>query len=496
MNLKSSLKTYTYGQDKTIPPEQTISKATSKLTRAKMPILERIFRIDKLDRIGIPAFICKSNEVIGRKLGLTDTFGKGVTAKQAKASALMEVIERYSCLSFLRKKNSFLIAPYSQIEDKACVLSHLISSFDREAYKDDQTIVNDLAEIPMCWTKSFSLTRKKEVFHPIRWFSYIYGTTGFAAGNSLEEAILQGICEVVERHTISSVIKTNLSTPSIALDSIKNRIARRLISKFHEAGTTLFIKDFSLGLEIPTVEVLVYDRDAPVEKIRIYNAAGTHSDRNKALIRALIEVAQHRCQMLYRKLVEKKEAGPTYCFPSFKRLDDARLLTDEIKMVTFSSIPSYFHRDFKKEIERTVGSLAEKNLEVIVTNVTHPSLKVPAVIVSIPGSRLNRPSTRMSPYFIMARCCMGIGRYQEAINCFEKAFASNPLERNNPRMLCRLGLCYKKSGDYRAAARLFQNAIDLDPKLIFSSKLVRDFSGVLRKLGGNFLKKQQVPPKT
>jgi len=481
LTLKTSIKTYTFGQDKVVPPEKTIGNATLRLNKIEIPVLDNVFRIDNLDKIGIPAFICQINQVLKEQLRLTDSFGKGVIAEQAQASALMEAVERYSCMSFLKEDSNFMIAPYSQVQDKTCPLTDLLLPFDKD-YKDNQAIMGDLAKIPLHWTKSFSLTENKEILYPTRWFTYIYGTTGFAAGNSMEETILQGLCEVFERHSISSVVKEEIATPLIDVNSIENPIAKELISKFYSAGVELFINDFSLGLGVPTVGVLAHDPHNPLETIRIYNAAGTHLNRNNALIRALIEVAQHRCQMLFRESIQKIEGGPTYCFPRFKSLDEARYLTNKDRKVKFSELPSYYNKDFKKEIERTIQVLSDNDFKIIATDVTHPLLKVPAVIVTIPRSRLNRPTTKMNPYFVMARSYMVIDRYHEAIECFEKAFELDPLERENPKMLCRVGLCHKRIKNYHVAVELFQNAFELNPKLFLSKNLVQEFAAIVRQL--------------
>ena len=482
MKLQSSFKTYTYGQDKADSPDKVIEKAASSLEHAKIEILQRVFRIDDLDRLDIPAFICKSGEEFGGKMGLTDSFGKGATIKQANASALMEHVERLSCLSFINTSNNFKIASHAQVKDRACELAQLILPFQKTSYRNDPDIINDLKQVPLCWTDSFSLTKNRDILYPVRWFYYMYGTTGFAAGNTMEEAILQGLCEVVERHCISSVVLGQMETPYIAPDSIKNKIAKNLIAKFQKAGIELFIRDFSLGIGIPTIQVLAYDSEASLGTIRIYNAAGTHMNSNNALIRALTEVALNRAQVLFVEGVEKKQGGPTYCYPSFKNLDEAPYLTDKNEEIAFDSIPTYSNKDFKKEIEKAVAILSDHDLEVMVTDVTHPVLKIPSVIVSIPGTRLNRPTTKINPYFLMGRGCMGINRYKEAVKCLEKALKLNPEERNNPKMLARMGLCYKKIRGYKKAADYFQNAIELDPRLIHAKELFKDLTFVLKKI--------------
>lgn len=102
--------------------------------------------------------------------------------------------------------------------------------------------------------------------------------------------------------------------------------------------------------------------------------------------------------------------------------------------------------------------------------------------MTIPRSRLNRPTTKMNPYFVMARSYIEIGRYHEAIESFEKGFELDPLERENPKMLCRLGLCHKRIKNYHVAAQLFERAFELNPKLFLSRKLVQEFAAIVRHL--------------
>jgi len=114
--LNSSFKKYTYGQDKACSPTETIKKALNRLYQDKKPILKEILRIDTLDKIGIPVYTCKLNLEVIKALGFEETFGKGITPEQAQASALMELVERYSGFSFLKK--NFLIDSFIKIKEK------------------------------------------------------------------------------------------------------------------------------------------------------------------------------------------------------------------------------------------------------------------------------------------------------------------------------------------------------------------------------------------
>ena len=61
--------------------------------------------------------------------------------------------------------------------------------------------------------EGYNLTKGKEVLVPFNWFFMINEFNGPSAGNCQEEAISQGICEVVERHVSSIISHGKLSVP-------------------------------------------------------------------------------------------------------------------------------------------------------------------------------------------------------------------------------------------------------------------------------------------
>ena len=69
--------------------------------------------------------------------------------------------------------------------------------------------------IPMRWTRAWNLTAQQEVLVPFDWFYAINEFNGPSAGNCVEEALSQGICEIVERHVSSVISRQRISTPLI-----------------------------------------------------------------------------------------------------------------------------------------------------------------------------------------------------------------------------------------------------------------------------------------
>ncbi|MBO8143856.1 MAG: YcaO-like family protein [Thermodesulfobacterium sp.] len=476
--LKTCLKKYTYAQEKACFPSETVEKALKKLYSTEKSILKEISRIDNLDRIGVPVYMCKVDKEIAKSLGVGDTFGKGITSEQAKASALMELVERYSNFSFLLS-NHFLIDFYENLKDKAISIENLLLSLS-DVFREER-FIERLKKIPLKWTEAYDFIERRKILFPLQWFYRIYGTTGWAAGNTLEEATLQALCEIIERHCISKVIEERLEVANIEIDSIENPLVKDIIKKISSSGIEIFIKDFSLDLEIPTVGVIAYDPLAPTPTLKVYGAAGTHPNPNVALIRALTELIQHRAQVLYRELILNKSGGPTYCFLKFKNLEDAKFLIKGEK-ISFGDLPSFSHSDFKIEIEYILDKLFNKGFKIYLIETTHPVLEIPSVIVSVPGARLNRPSTKLHPYLLIARQLMDIGKYEDAFFYIEETFKEAPSYKRLPQILSQAAMCAKMIKDYKKSLMYYKSLIEIYPKILQSKKFVNDFLKIMEEV--------------
>jgi ribosomal protein S12 methylthiotransferase accessory factor len=473
--LKSCLKKYTYAQEKACSPIETIEKVFKKLNQTEKPILKEVLRIDNLDRIGIPVYLCRVEEEISKSLGVGDSFGKGITPEQAEASALMELVERYSNFSFLLNANPF-IDSYINLKGNTIPLESLL--FPLHSVFRENSFLEKLKNIKLRWVEAYDLIESKKVIFPLYWFYRIYGTTGWAAGNTLEEATLQALCEIIERHCISIVMEERLEVPTIEIDSIENPLIKDSLKKILSSGIEIFIKDFSLDLGVSTVAIIAYDSLAPTPTLKVYGAAGTHPNPNIALIRAITELVQHRAQVLYREFILNKPGGPTFCFLKFKDLDDAKFLLKGGK-ISFEHLPYFSHPDFKVEIEYILNKISKKGLKAYLVETTHPMLGISSVIVHIPGARLNRPSTKLHPYLLIARQLMDIEFYKEALFYIEKAFEEAPSYKKLPQILSQAATCAKLAGEYKKSMEYYENLLEIYPQLIGSSKFVNEFINIV-----------------
>ena len=99
IRLQVSFKHYTYDQDKSCTPEETVARFKKRLEENKLDVLKEIKRIDN-GRLDIPVYFSVCGKDALATIGTKKQMGKGSTPEQSKASACMELAERYSFFSF------------------------------------------------------------------------------------------------------------------------------------------------------------------------------------------------------------------------------------------------------------------------------------------------------------------------------------------------------------------------------------------------------------
>jgi ribosomal protein S12 methylthiotransferase accessory factor len=489
LRLSDALKGYTYDQDKLLTPEETIRRVRHRLARLDLDLLTETMRIDS-GRLDIPVYISLLGADAKRVVPTAKQMGKGATPVQSEASALMELVERFSFFSFVAE-GPMIFGRARELQGRALDFSYLSRSLF-----DSSPEVAAAAEIYQDWPLAFApatnLTTGAPVYLPFHWFYLIEEYNGPAAGNCYEEAVLQALCEVVERHVGSVISHERRPTPALDPDSATDPAARELVQKFRRNGIELYLRDFSLDTGIPTVAALAYDPATFPHDSEIVFAAGTTTDPEKSLIRALTEVAQ-----LAGDFHRRTSYSPT--LPKYQTLEEAAYLMAPGPFKPLDSLPNLSHPNLKEEIGHCLAALARLNLKVLVVDVTHPRVGIPAVYVLIPGThfldrtrntgvifhlaklaalyappvetltaleRLNAAfPQRFEVHFFLGLALENQGRPGEALEHFQKTLALDPPAHEVPSIHVHLGSCHKDLGNYPQAVQALEQALDLDPQL-------------------------------
>ena len=343
---------------------------------AKHAGITRIAELTGLDTLGIPVFA--AIRPMGRSLSTQQ--GKGTTALAAKVSALMESLETWSA-------------------------EHLVLPVVRGSWRALRERAVDVRALPRPrgrldrdarwrWVEGWDLVANRPVLVPEQAVTldttfrappiFDISSNGLASGNLLVEAIVHGLCEVIERDAEAAWRRAG-GDRRIVLDSIADPACRALIDRITHAGARVFVWDLTgAGAGVPVIgAAIMEDPGEPAWRtLGFYQGFGAHWLPEIAIARALTEAAQTRLTYI---------AGARDDFFPFdyERATDPELLAALWQRfsapcddpVAFEDLPRLTARSLGDALDQLVSPLRQ----VIAVDLTHPALGVPVVKVIVPG---------------------------------------------------------------------------------------------------------------
>ncbi len=471
-------------------PEDTVQRFKGKLKKINLDILKRTIRIDN-GRLDIPIYFSLCGQDAHEIIGTKKQMGKGGTPSQSEASAVMELAERFSFFSFVKKPSNFFVEKYGQIKDRVIPFEMIAKSVHDES--DDLQVTQKIFEnLPLKWTWAYNLSRNEETLVPFDWFFAINEFNGPSAGNCVEEAVSQGICEIIERHTSSVISHKRLKVPAIRADSATDPLVVEMLGKYRKAGVELFVSDFTLDTGIPSVGILAYDPTTFPELSEIVWTAGTTPDPQKAFSRALTEVAQ---------LAGDFDTAANYVasgLPKFTDLADADYVMNPGKEIDITQLPDLSNDNIKVEVENCLEALSRIGMDVLLIDTMHSELQIPAFYTIIPGAHFRERALATSvgmfsakhiadnqspekaigelsqidqdlpgKYYVkfyLGTCHLALTDPKTAFNCFKEALNLEPNPQDVPSIYSYLGVALKDMGEYRQALNELVKGVELDPE--------------------------------
>lgn len=384
---KDCFKTFTRDQDKAITPEDTLKRFYDQVEKLDINILSEVNRIDN-GRLDIPVYFSVCAEGASSLTGTKKQMGKGASPIQAQASACMELAERFSFFAHKSNPGNFINGDYMQMRQAGYPVMDLQLLLDsvHDTTTSCEKLEQLLDSIPMQWTWATNVTTGEETLIPFSWFYAINEFNGPSAGNTVEEAALQGLCEIIERHVCSLISHQQIETPLIDPDSVKDPVSIELLEKFKKNNIEMYLSDFSLDTGIPTVGALAIDRSTFPGKSEIVYTAGTTPHPEKALIRAVTEVAQ---------LAGDFNTGSNYVasgLPKPLSMEEVAYITDTQKCTAIPRMADLSDNNIRVEIENCIDSLKKLDMQVFMMDVTHEKLEIPALYTIIPGAHFRERS--------------------------------------------------------------------------------------------------------
>ncbi|QGZ40732.1 ribosomal protein S12 methylthiotransferase accessory factor [Pseudoduganella flava] len=224
-----------------------------------------------------------------------DWFGTAQTYRDSAVVGIIEGLERHAGL-LARDRAPAVRASYAQIAGETLHPASL-GLYEDHIYDSDPSLRRFTPETEFTWVRGHSIARGGPVLVPSDFVYYggrqmIYGnSSGCATGSCVEEALLFGLLETIERDAFMLHWLARLAPRHIALDTVEDLECRTIIARLTAAGAQLHLLDARLDLPIPVVLAVIVREPGQYGTFSI--AAGASFDPGEAIRRALGEVAVH-----------------------------------------------------------------------------------------------------------------------------------------------------------------------------------------------------------
>ncbi len=377
----SSAKRYRGGTHRALSPAETLERFLP--LRREMGIT-RLANVTGLDVLGIPVYMaCRP---LSRSIAVSQ--GKGTTREEAKVSAFMEAAESFHAE---RITQPLKLASQSELA-RDCAL------IDVEGLPRSRLGRFDPLQ-PILWIEGQDLMAGRPLWLPFEMVSTNYtlpqppgsyafaaNTNGLASGNLLDEAVLHGLCELIERDAMAL---WRLEGPAarartrVHLDSIDAEAARELLDRFARSGVEIGLWEVTSDAGVAAFCCVAVDRDGGGTEPEL--GAGCHPAREIALLRALSEAAQSRTT---RIAGSRDDFAPDSYGQTARsaRQAAARDWLATAPRRDYGAAPDFAGASIEADIQGLLERLRDLGLrQVLRLDLTKPEIGIPVARMVVPG---------------------------------------------------------------------------------------------------------------
>jgi len=379
-----TLKVRADGAHRVISAEETVARAR----RHFGPMgITRVANITGLDCLGIPVvMVCRPNS-----RSLTMSQGKGVTIDAARASGIMECIEQYHAE---RVTLPLKLGSWNDLR-----FSHSIVDVERLPRTVESKFGPDTSLLWTCGVDLFTSRTKWvpfELVHtnytlpfPTGTGCFVLSSNGLASGNHELEAVVHGLCEVIERDAhclFLHLSEDEQEKRRIDLSTLDDGICVDILGRYRAAGIDVGIWDITSDVGVATFRCVAVDADQQtLRAIPPMEGVGCHPVRGIALQRALTEAAQSRLTFIAgaRDDILRTKYLSTQYDAVFDRV---RRRLKHPGTGAFGQVPSELNQSLEGDLSLILERLRGVGIdEVVAMNLTKPEFGIPVVRVVVPG---------------------------------------------------------------------------------------------------------------
>ena len=341
---------------------------------------------------------------------ITRAGGAALEQEAALAATIGEAVERY-CSAYA-DLDELVFGPYADLKDKdSAIHPSSFALYSKRQYASSEFPFSPFtADSPVSWTWGYSLQQRKQVLVPAA-LTYLplylrdldretkitdATSTGLACGNTLEEAILSALGEVVERDSLTCFWMGRMPARRVTVDPA-SAIYDVYVEKLKSRGLEYYTCELTTDLGIPTLFTLLVGASNDGVMVNVGSQASLSPAR--AALKSLVEAAHGRPYVRYIL-----QANPNWKYeedfstvrtfqdhaafytraPQHQDVLDFIIDADVVRELT--EIPDLSTGSVKSDIETYLYLLGKHNLDVIAIDLTTPDideigLKVVRVLV-------------------------------------------------------------------------------------------------------------------
>jgi YcaO-like protein with predicted kinase domain len=374
-------KRYVAGTHRTRSPRETLA-AYAPFMRGLG--ITRLANITHLDHVGMPVW----TGIRPNARTLATSQGKGEDHDSAKASALMEAIEfhhaeymesfpvRYDTYRGLRRTAE--VCPIELLPRHPA--SRVVPGAPRlwiEGY--------DVARGVPAWVP-FSKVCIADASEPIDAEMLVRSSNGLASGNHRLEAIVHGLCEVIERH--GGARDDPGRRRYVDLAAVTFPPLRSVLDRLERADVAVAAWEIPCPIGVPSYGAMIVERPSPARwrVVGTYGGAGAHLSPTVAMMRALTEAVQSRLTFIAGSRDDMTRAH----YWATQNETAQRVFFDRVEGAKSSLVPMAVRAletdSFEGDLAVLLDCLRAQGYEsVIVVDLTRPDLEIPVVSVVVPG---------------------------------------------------------------------------------------------------------------
>lgn len=346
-------------------------------------------------------------------------YGRTDNISTSRMVAVLECVERFAS-TIPRAKRTVIRGAYADLSEHAVDPRRFTLHAPEQAHEPGYNLVPYSDDLEQDWVWAHSLRKDKAVLMPEQLAYYgVVGrpnkpvnryvqetSSGCALGGSLEEAILFGLCEVIERDAYMVGWYGRFGYPKLDPADATDPVVHYLLSRAEAQGYRVHLFDATLEARVPTIWAMIEDErsGAPV---RSYCAASAHCDPEKAIVSALVEVISS-IGVYSQSMPSRRDHARTLLEdPSLvQRMDDHVLLYSQPETIAWldflprhgesqplrQRFPEWYETEpslnLTEELLAIAGRVLDVASDILIVDQTFPamdSLGLKAVRVSVPG---------------------------------------------------------------------------------------------------------------